>query len=170
MTTYFIGFFAPLTRFDRFIPPDFTPLPVEQRHLTLLYLGYLPDPIGACIRLSSVRHTKLRLEFQGLQAFPNESKPRYLAAVPTLDSQMLLARLRDGLSQLFPNCEERYRTFRPHVSIAHTRKKASIDLYEAVLKAVKASRTMSESIIVDKLCLMSAREGVVRAVCCIDLC
>lgn len=169
MTTYFIGFFAPLKKFDSIIPPSFYPIPLDQRHMTLLYLGSISDPSSMCAQLTAIKHGKIKVRFKGLQAFPSETMPRYLAAVPTNECHSLLRELHTELSTLFTRREDRYSEFKPHVSIAYTSRKTSVEVYMSVRKTIKISRTVAEDLVVDKLCLISAEEGIIRTVCCVDL-
>jgi len=72
MVTYFLGFLAPIKAFDRLIPEGFTPMPLNQRHLTLIYLGSsedldkLSEEVKALPPLPAFKVT-----FKGLGAFPS---------------------------------------------------------------------------------------------------
>ncbi|MEM0087586.1 MAG: 2'-5' RNA ligase family protein [Thermofilum sp.] len=169
MGTYFIGFPAPLRALDRFIPPGYTPIPVEHRHMTLSYLGPLRRLDENCLGLRTLVVESFSVEFKGLQPFPSAVKPRFLAAVPVKGDEVLLRDLREKLSLLFSPTADRYSEFRPHVSIAFTRRKPDPELLKAVKKAVKASSAAAERLLVDKLCLMVASGGAVEPVCCISL-
>lgn len=164
MATYLIGLLAPLTSFDKFIPPQYTPIPLERRHLTLVYLGDRADPLALSKKLCTLSLPAFTVSFRGLEPFPSASKPRYLAAVPVPRSAAVLARVRSEIADLIGRCTDRYESFRPHVSIAHTRAKASPELYRVVQRAVRASSSTLESIEVRKLCLLKAEAGAVKPV------
>lgn len=169
MVTYFVGFPAPLVRLDCFIPPGFTPIPVEHRHMTLVYLGPLGGTDEACASLLALAANSFTVKFKGLQPFPSAAKPRYLAAVPVEADEAFLRSLRQMLSPLFSTYADRYADFRPHVSIAFTRRKPDLELLKTVKKATKASSATVEQLLIDRLCLMAASEGAVEPVCCVKL-
>ncbi len=165
MTTYFVGFLAPLRAFDRFVPPGFTPIPPEQRHLTLVYLGDRVRAGELRERLELLPPLRpLTVTFKGLEAFPSRSRARYLAAVPTAEGVGALQRLRTEVLRALGAHRDRYSDFKPHVSIAFTRLKPSLELYRSVSRAVRASRSVSETVELRELLLMEAEAGRVRPV------
>jgi len=161
MATYLVGILAPLRRFDPLIPPGYEPIPLEERHLTLIYLGYLEDPREAAARLKRAASlSPFRLCFRGLEPFPSPLKPRYLAVVPVEESRELLGAVRRAVEELTGLApRDRYQAFRPHVSIARTRLKPTLELLRAVDRAVRRSRGVSEELVVRQLSLLKAEGG-----------
>lgn len=161
MTTYFVGIFAPLKGFDKFIPSPYEPIPLEYRHLTLVYLGPLKH-LG-CTKgfFSRAPPTpKFKLLFQGIEPYPSMAKPRYLAAKPDKASTKQLYDLRVRiLSCMKGTAVDKYETFRPHVSIAYVRAKFSLDLIRCVQRAIKESESVKESLVVEKISLIRAEAG-----------
>jgi len=160
MVTYFIGLLAPIKAFDRFVPEGFTLMPLNQRHLTLIYLGSsedldkLSEEVKALPPLPAFKVT-----FKGLGAFPSLSKPRYLAALPSKESVKMLERVRDEISDRIRAHPDKYSVFRPHVSIAYTRMKPTLELRIRVERAVRAGRSAMDSIEVREFYLMEAAAG-----------
>ena len=172
MTTYFIGFLTPLRKFDVFIEDPYKLIPLNQRHLTLVYLG--------CLKNSEKRNLHYRIRegldfesikvvFTSLGAFPSTQKPRYLAALPELRNVNKLLPLRRKLEEFFKEyVKDRYEEFKPHVSIAHTRSKADLELQEKAAKIVKKCRGVKESLILDKLYLFKAEKGLISPISVIN--
>lgn len=169
VVTHLVGFPAPIRKLDGFVPPDYTLIPLKHRHVTLVYLGHLDEVRGACEKLSYLQYRSFAVEFKGLQPFPSTARPRFLAAVPVKRDEHRLREVRDRLSSIFIASADRYAEFRPHVSIAFTRRKPDLGLLRAVERAVKASSAATERLLVDRFCLMSAAEGSIEAVCCVHL-
>ena len=161
MATYLVGILAPLRRFDPLIPPGYEPIPLEERHLTLIYLGYLEDSREVAARLKRAASlSPFRLCFRGLEPFPSPLKPRYLAVVPVEESRELLGAVRRAVEELTGLApRDRYQAFRPHVSIARTRLKPTLELLRAVDRAVRRSRGVSEELVVRQLSLLKAEGG-----------
>lgn len=164
MTTFLIGILAPLSSFNAFIPEDYSPIPLEQRHLTLVYLGELRDVHSVCEKLSGFQARPFKLVFKGLEALPSLYKPRYLAATPTPEGTVKLSSLRGALTHLLEAPADRYGSFRPHVSIAHTRLKPNLDLVERVRRAVRDGASVTEEVEVAALHLLRAEGGRVAPV------
>lgn len=163
MVTYLIGLLAPLKAFDRFIPEHFTPLPLEQRHLTLVYLGHCEDLDALIEEVKALPPLQaFRVVFKGLEAFPSSRKPRYLAAVPSKESAKTLERARAEIANRVRTRPDKYSVFRPHVSIAYTRMKPSLELQIGVERAIKASRSTVEVIEFREIYLMQAEAGEVK--------
>jgi len=163
MVTYFIGFLAPIKAFDRFIPEGFTPVPLNQRHLTLIYLGSceelnkLSEEVKAIPPLSVFTVT-----FRGLGAFPSLSKPRYLAALPSKESVKVLERVHNEISNRIRAHSDKYSDFRPHVSVAYTRMKPTLELRIKVERVIRAGRSAIDSIEIHEFYLMKAAAGEVK--------
>ena len=156
MTTYFAAIPAPIRCYDDLIPPSYTPIPLEKRHLTLAYLGPLPDPRAATEALRRAAATQpFTLEFRGLRQFPSPSKPRFLAAVPGPSSA--LNRLREAVATALAHLsKDRWGSYRPHVSIAETRRKADARLIREAEKAVKAAARRRCTLHVEHVALYEA--------------
>ncbi|MCD6357378.1 MAG: 2'-5' RNA ligase family protein [Thermoproteales archaeon] len=171
MATYLVGILAPLRRFDPLIPPGYEPIPLEDRHLTLIYLGRLKDPREAAARLKRAASlSPFRLCFGGLEPFPSPLKPRYLAVVPVEESRELLGAVRRAVEELTGLApRDRYQAFRPHVSIARTRLKPSLELLKAVEKAVRKSRNMVEELLIHELFLLRAEGGRIEKIASLEL-
>ncbi|MEM2371856.1 MAG: hypothetical protein QXY49_03985 [Thermofilaceae archaeon] len=79
------------------------------------------------------------------------AKPRYLAAKPDKTSTERLYDLRTRiLDCVKSSVVDKYEVFKPHVSIAYTRAKPSLDLIEQVQHVIKESKSIKESLIVEK--------------------
>jgi len=141
MPTYFIALPAPLDCYDDLVPRGFEPIPLGERHLTLLYLGPRDDVKAEAYRLlprALAGTAPFTLSFEGLQPFPGWSRIIYLAAVPRRNPSLaeLHGRIEAALAGL---SGDRWETFRPHVSIARTREK-TVSVRQAVEEAVGRSR------------------------------
>jgi len=163
MVTYFIGFLAPIKAFDRFIPEGFTPVPLNQRHLTLIYLGSSEDLDKLSEEAKALPPLPaFKVTFKGLGAFPSLSKPRYLAALPSKESVKILERVRDEISDYIRAHPDKYSVFRPHVSIAYTRMKPTLELRIRVKRAIRAGRSAVDSIEIREFYLMEAAAGEMK--------
>ena len=106
---------------------DWRPVPAEQRHITVRFLGEQPE--GLALRLRETLGPAVRglagfpLEFAGLGAFPGAGRPDVLWAgcsgpgVPAL--QVLSGVIESGLAQLGVPPDPR--AFRPHLTVARRR-------------------------------------------------
>lgn len=97
---------------------------VEHFHITLLFIGGVPD--GALERFKTVGRTisgdipEFTAQFRGTGFFPNEGSPRvWFAKAEGEGFKTLAEALRDGLSDVIADAEP----FKPHVTLA--RKKGS---------------------------------------------
>jgi len=171
VATYLVGFLVPLRRFDVLIPPGYEPVPIGERHLTLIYLGHLENPGEAAARLERVTSlSPFRLCFRGLKPFPSPLKPRYLAAVPVEESRELLGAVRRAVEELTGLApRDRYQAFRPHVSIARTRLKPSLELLKAVEKVTRKSRNVVEELLIHELFLFKAEGGRIEKIASLEL-
>ena len=172
MPTYFIGFLTPLRKFDVYIEDPYKPIPLDQRHLTLVYLGYLKnsEKLDLCYRIGEGLDFKaIRVVFASLGVFPSYRKPRYLAALPELKDVDKLLLLRRRLEEFFKEyIKDKYEEFKPHVSIAYTKSKADLELQEKAAKIVKKCRGVEESLILDKLYLFKAEKGSISPISVIN--
>ncbi|RLE70528.1 MAG: hypothetical protein DRJ37_06385 [Thermoprotei archaeon] len=168
MPTYFIGFLTPLRKFDAFIIDPYKPIPLDQRHLTLVYLGYLKNSekrdlsyrIGEGLDFKAIR-----IVFTSLGVFPSTRKPKYLAALPEPRDVDKLLSLRRRLEEFFKEyVKDRYEEFKPHVSIAYTKSKADLELQKKAAKIVKKCRGIKESLTLDKLYLFKAEKGSISPI------
>ena len=158
--TYFIGLPLPVTCYDKLIRSPFKPVPVEERHLTLLYLGSKSLGEEAIKELGEIAGAASRftLIFEGLKPFPSWSRIRYLAAVPKPNH--MLGELRLSLLRRLGHLgEDRWEAFKPHVSIAYTRLKTSLQLVETVEEIVKAARKVRCMLKTSQLAFYSASRG-----------
>ena len=163
--TFFVGLPAPVTTYDGLVPPYYELVPIKQRHLTLLYFGDLSEHEIARVKevLRSVTREEkpLKLSFHGLVALPSSSRPKHLAirVVETAG----LSSLGESLRQLLGELEkDRYAEFKPHVTIASTRRKTTLDLLASVEKAIKRSLSIKETLVVGRVALYKAEKGVVE--------
>jgi len=172
MATYLIGFRAPLTGFDQLVPAGYRLIPIEDRHLTLVYIGPLRRLTEIVKALETLEGAGLlTLTFRGLTALPSLSKPRYLAVLPVEDSAHLLERLRCTLLNALEHVplNERYSVFKPHVSIARLRRKSSFELLRVVERSIRASRRVREEMRVYTLSLLKAERGSISEVFSVQL-
>lgn len=138
MPTFFIGIRAPITCYDHLVKEPFKPIPVEERHLTLAYLGSLRKPKQQVYTrlnqlLAQHKPQPFTLTFKQLQPYPSWKKIRYIAAIPQPCKQ--LQNLRQILQQSFQDLlQDKWQTFSPHVSIASTREKTTLHLQALVEK------------------------------------
>ncbi|RLE66157.1 MAG: hypothetical protein DRJ38_02345 [Thermoprotei archaeon] len=173
MPTYFIGFLAPLKKFDMFIEDPYEPIPLNQRHLTLVYLGYLrnSEKRNLLYRIrEGLEVETVRAVFDSLGVFPSARKPRYLAALPKPKDADKLLFLRKKLEEFFREyLKDKYREFKPHVSIAYTRSKADLELREKAAKIVRRCRGVKEILMLDKLYLFQAEKGLISPISVINM-
>jgi 2'-5' RNA ligase len=101
-------------------------LPPRSLHLTLVFLGSVPDPSVPALRESFAgvcgRHRAMSLTFSGVETFGPSRSPRVLAATLAGEVEALQAlivdarRAAEALVQLEPE-----RPFRPHLTVARAR-------------------------------------------------
>jgi len=163
--TFFIGLPAPVTDYDDFVPSHYELVPVEQRHITLLYLGEISRrelvKVRETLELISRRKAPLKMSLHGLIALPSTSRPKHLA-IRVVKSYDLL-RLRGELRQFLRDMEkDRYTEYKPHITIASTRAKATLNLILSVEKAVRRSLSKKIPLAIEKIALYEAEKGVVE--------
>ena len=143
MPTFFIGIRAPITCYDHLIKDPFKPIPVEERHLTLAYLGSLKKPkqqVYTKLQQLLARHEPqpFTLFFKQLQPYPSWKRIRYIAAIPQPCKQ--LQNLHQLLQYNFQDLlQDKWHTFSPHISIASTREKTTPSLQALVEKICKGA-------------------------------
>ena len=169
MTTYFLGFFVPVTKFDKIIPSFYELVPVNQRHLTLMYFGYVHNIDNITKVLSLIKLECFTIKFRGIKPFPSDTKPRYLAAIAVPESENYLRRIREEVSRMYRLYADRYEEFKPHVSIAVTRRKPDLHLHRVVKKTVRQSQRILDEVFIDRMCLIKADGGSIASVHCIKL-
>ena len=172
VTSYFIGVLAPVKAFDKLIPEEYAPIPLEQRHLTLVYLGKLNEIEGMVGLLESVKPQLrvFRMTFRGLAPFPSYTRPRYLAALPVRESSDLLKQVRSViLDKASFEIHDRYSDFKPHVSIAYTKVKPTLSLLRKLEAVIKRSMRVREEITVSSVSLFKAERGIIEEIHRIEL-
>ena len=160
MPSYLVGFKAPLTAFDKLVEEPYELVPLEYRHLTLLYIGPNPPPrrdVEEALAALS-RYPEVDVTFRGLRPFPSFSRPRYLAAVPE-DEGPVRALRRIVEPFLLKYSTDRYTEFKPHVTIARSRAKPSLDLEIVAERIIKGSRRITERLVVREVHLLRAEGG-----------
>ncbi len=151
-----------MTNYDHLIPPGFKLVPVEERHLVIVYLGRVPSyrlehVVRAFAEVARL-HRPFTIEFMGLAPFPSASKPRHLAAVAKPSPELLS--IRSALRARLVDLEhDKYSEYKPHVTIASTRLKPDAELLRLVEKAIKRSRNLRASMYVTTVALFSAESG-----------
>ena len=106
------------------------PVPPQQLHLTLAFLGELDDPSRAlvCRELATVATPSFELRFARCGCFPDQRRPRVLWAAPA--RQPLLEQLAQEVTAAIVRCgivlEER--SFTPHITLARIKAPARPDL------------------------------------------
>jgi 2'-5' RNA ligase len=101
-------------------------------HLTLRFLGDIPVPLGlsledACRPLGGVE--RMKLEYKGLGAFPDASRPRVLW-LGISDTDGRLSEMHETLTGILADrgIEPEKRSFTPHVTLGRIRKPGGGDL------------------------------------------
>ena len=167
MPTYFIGYKAPLTEFDKCVREPYRLIPLEQRHLTLLYFGFLKKhEIEVLIKkVKSVKAERVTVSFNSLTALPSLQKPKYLAAIPDYKGRNRLVKIRESVEGLFADfTKEKYEIFNPHVSIAYTRSKPTIKLQKKASKSIKNCKRVKETLVFDRLLVFRAERGKITVI------
>ena len=110
----------------------------EQLHLTLSFLGSVPDdaaaPLSAALDASTRAFRPFRMRLKGVGAFPNARRPRVVWVAledpkPMVDLALAVrGALRDAG---FPGDDK---DFRAHVTLARTRSEARLDRLVAFLR------------------------------------
>jgi RNA 2',3'-cyclic 3'-phosphodiesterase len=98
-------------------------LPAESLHLTLVFLGGVPDatvlPLQAAFGVMCGRHRALNLTLGQVETFGPSRSPRVLATTLTGDVEALQALVTDARSAAEPLVTlEPERLFRPHLTVA----------------------------------------------------
>ena len=171
MVTYFIGFRVYLTDFDRYIPDGYTPINVNQRHLTLIYLGDINAHILRKVifefELCAKTINPFKICFHRMGAFPSTSRPKYLAIIPRNEDIAKLRKVREHILAASENIRKisktynRYQEFKPHVAIAYTKLKPyEIDfkLLNKIVRKVKLNVEYS----IRRITLFKAEEGKIQ--------
>ena len=165
VASFFIGMSAPVKAFDEFIPEEYVLIPLEQRHLTLVYLGKINEVKGVIRLLESIKPQLRvsRIVFRGLEPFPSYTRPRYLAALPIRESSELLERVRSLiLGKARFEIRDRYSNFKPHVSIAYTKVKPTLSLLRKLEAVVRRSTRVREEITISGISLFKAEGGIIE--------
>ena len=107
------------TRQARWLPPD-------TLHLTLVFLGSVPDasvlPLQAAFGGVCGRHHAVKLMFAGVETFGPTRSPRVLATTLAGDVEELHALVTDARHAAEPLVPlEAERPFRPHLTVARAR-------------------------------------------------
>ena len=124
--------------------PDVRWVPEENRHLTLHFLGEVPelDLVGICRVVERVtgRLEPFRVEIRGLGAFPTPRRPRTLFAAITEGAEslkILHAALEDELVELGGYRRE-VRDYSPHITLGRVQvSEENEDLPALMLKHAK---------------------------------
>ena len=162
----------PLREYDHLTPPQYELVPLERRHLTLVYLGplgrgsekYVLKVVAEVARL----HEPFPVRFTGLAALPSLSRPKHLAALAEPGARLLA--LREGLRRRLGALEkDRYTEYRPHVTVASTRAKPDLSLIRKVERALRYSRRIRVLAAARRVALYRAASGDIRAVGTIEL-
>ena len=162
--TYFIGIPAPIRDFDDLIVDPYTLIPIENRHLTLVYIGknsLTPHDILS-IKKALIRLKKFSLTFKGLFGYPSLSRPRYLATRPINSYFLETLRYKIMSSIKETTINDRYETFSPHVTIAYTRSKCDLNLIRVAEQICKRAKNISCILTVNKIVLYTAEGGKFR--------
>jgi 2'-5' RNA ligase len=101
-------------------------LPPESLHLTLVFLGSVPDPSVAVLRqaLAAVcaRHRAMSLTLSGVETFGPSRSPSVLATTLGGEVEALQALVTDARHAAEPLVElQPERPFRPHLTVARAR-------------------------------------------------
>lgn len=101
-------------------------LPPGSLHLTLVFLGPVPDPAVPTLRevFAGVcsRHHPMSLALSGVETFGSPRSPRVLAATLAGDLEALQALVGDARQAVSPMVTlEPERPFRPHLTVARAR-------------------------------------------------
>lgn len=101
-------------------------LPPESLHLTLVFLGSVPEPSVATLRQAfsgvCLRHHAMSLTLSGVETFGPSRSPRVLATTLAGDVDALQALVTDARRAAEPLVQlEPERPFRPHLTVARAR-------------------------------------------------
>jgi len=101
-------------------------LPPESLHLTLVFLGSVPDPTVPVLRQAFAgvcgRHHALSLTLSGVETFGPSRSPKVLATTLGGDVELLQALVTDARHAAEPLVAlEPERPFRPHLTVARAR-------------------------------------------------
>ncbi len=102
---------------------DIKPVELENLHITLRFIGEVPQPVVNEImnKLKTVTYQKFKIKVRGLGAFPNNSNPRVIWAGITEGSKEL-----SELHEIIEKLVGKYgikddKEFTPHLTIARVR-------------------------------------------------
>ena len=100
-------------------------LPPEDWHVTLRFVGNVPDSLVPALRglaaEAAARHAPFEISFDELRLFPSDRRPLVLAATGRSDpAGVALAAALERVCQGFGLAPER-RPWRPHISLARVR-------------------------------------------------
>ncbi len=103
-----------LARFDR----ELRWVDPEAIHLTLVFLGELPDPVPIANALEACRCVPMDLTVSGLGVFPNRRRPAVLWAGLAEPTGSLLKLQAEIAKALTPFVEPERRAFKAHLTLA----------------------------------------------------
>ena len=103
--------------------PGSRPLPAEQIHLTLRFLGEVEGSLFQDIRecLSEVKKNPFSLQVRGVGCFPPRGAPRVIWAGVTPTEELLRLKKRVDRALLSCGVELEKRKFSPHITLARLR-------------------------------------------------
>ncbi len=157
---YFIGIPVTITKFRKFVRPPYCEIEPSKMHLTLIYLGSRIQQNSLELVFNVIdevakSYKPFKIKVCGLKPFPLYTKPKYLAAV-IVNGVEKLKRLRERIVDLLsayrvPIEDKFLYNFQPHITIATTRVKPSMEVYNLIDKIIRKSRKVSEEVIVKEI-------------------
>jgi 2'-5' RNA ligase len=117
-------------------------VPPEQMHLTLLFLGEVPEERLEilCCALSTIEIFPFTLNFSRTGCFPRPSSPRVLWA--GVDRQPVLTELAQRVRKATESCGIQIdeRAFSPHITLARIKQPASCNVFDFINRPVSDNK------------------------------
>ena len=111
--------------------PDISWVPVAKRHLTLKFLGDVPEerlgPVVALAEGVGRQHRALSMQLNGVGAFPNFRRARVVWIGVEQDARLELLHHDLEVAGDIGGFEMEGRAFRPHVTLARVRSPIDVD-------------------------------------------
>jgi RNA 2',3'-cyclic 3'-phosphodiesterase len=143
----------------RELAPELAWVPPEKRHLTLKFLGDVPeeraDTVAAFARQAARRHRAFSMHLAGIGAFPNFRRARVVWIGVEQEPRLELLHHDLEVAGEAQGFEIEGRAFRPHVTLARVRVPLELERVRALARAARRIDFTAEQV-VDRITLFES--------------